>query len=402
MQYAFSNNNIVPKWHDYGITLSAHDKLKPIKQMGEKALKKVWKILIAIAIILGIALAAESLGKSQREVETIVAEIGSISIRVEAQGEVKPVREYYAMSETGGKIKSVAVREGEFVSGYQELLRLENSEVEKAMAEVENAKEQVSEAAVLQAESLKKEAGLSKRQAALALAQSIGYELDEFNSVFMPEEVEEAEETMSAEYSGENYYSGASYDTGILRSGISGVVLKNMARIGEILAPGAPAMVIGDVSSYIIKAYIDEADAINVKEGMDVVISSASWQDTAWGGTVKKIGSMVTRLDDAVGGLNVVEIEVEPVASFTALPGKLVDVGIIYDGIDDVLIIPIECLASDGSVYVVNEGVLQQRTVRIGKQDEYGVEILSGIEEGEVVALYPSDFKDGEKVSIID
>jgi multidrug efflux pump subunit AcrA (membrane-fusion protein) len=82
-------------------------------------------------------------------------------------------------------------------------------------------------------------------------------------------------------------------------------------------------------------------------------------------------------------------------------PGLLADAEVIIDRIPNALHIPVQAVfeGRTGSVvYVPNGKRLEARKVELGKRTESRVEILSGLEEGEIISLErPADQQGGRK-----
>jgi multidrug efflux pump subunit AcrA (membrane-fusion protein) len=85
------------------------------------------------------------------------------------------------------------------------------------------------------------------------------------------------------------------------------------------------------------------------------------------------------------------------------VPGLYADAELVFDRAVDVLTVPVQALNREGNettVFLVNKnGVLEDRTVRLGLRTADYAEILSGLREGaEVVVSDRSALKAGEPV----
>ena len=75
-------------------------------------------------------------------------------------------------------------------------------------------------------------------------------------------------------------------------------------------------------------------------------------------------------------------------------PGLLADAEIIVDKIEDTLYVPFQGIfevSGNPVVYVWDGDNLDTRRVELGKRSESQIAILSGLEEGELIALEPPD-----------
>jgi cobalt-zinc-cadmium efflux system membrane fusion protein len=86
-------------------------------------------------------------------------------------------------------------------------------------------------------------------------------------------------------------------------------------------------------------------------------------------------------------------------------PGMLAEV-VLSAGDEEGIIIPAEALLQDESgsfVWLLNEGVVTRRSVAAGQTDGSHVIIISGLTEGEDVAVTGTDsLQDGMKISVRD
>jgi HlyD family secretion protein len=74
-------------------------------------------------------------------------------------------------------------------------------------------------------------------------------------------------------------------------SPLDGIVLVKSAEIGEILAPGAPVMTVGDIEHPWLRAYVSERDLGKIKIGAPVKVSTDSFPGTVYPGHVSFISS---------------------------------------------------------------------------------------------------------------
>ena len=70
------------------------------------------------------------------------------------------------------------------------------------------------------------------------------------------------------------------------------------------------------------------------------------------------------------------------------MAGGSASVSIEVQRISDAISVPIDAVDSEENVYVVNkQGILEKRLVKTGLYNDEQIEIVSGLEAGDVVAL---------------
>lgn len=157
---------------------------------------------------------------------------------------------------------------------------------------------------------------------------------------------------------------------------------------GSSVSPAAPPFTVVELDALRFTAEVDEADIERVAVGMAAKVTLDSFPGEEF----------VSRV-----------VRVNPVAQATATGGTVFEVDLVLDDTGkDVLIgmkgdatievssrgaaltIPVEALFSEGGtdyVYVVKDGKLDKAEITVGAQTDTEVEVLSGLQEGDVVAL---------------
>ncbi len=194
-----------------------------------------------------------------------------------------------------------------------------------------------------------------------------------------------------------------------LRAPTAGVVLRVHRESGGAVAPGEPLLEIGDPAA--LEAVVDllSADAVRVQAGAEATLSG-------WGGE-GLLPARVRRVEPAgftrVSALGIeeqrVNVILEPVASASAAAdaasdgratwpglgdGFRVEARILVDRAEDVLRLPAGALFRRGEgwgVFVARNGRLAEQEVEVGRRSQAEAEILSGVEAGDQVVVYPSD-----------
>jgi HlyD family secretion protein len=179
---------------------------------------------------------------------------------------------------------------------------------------------------------------------------------------------------------------------------VSGVVLKVLQESETVVQSGAPLLEIGDPRDLEIVTDVLSVDAVEIRPGADVRIEH-------WGGPGVLAGR-VRRIEPAaftkVSTLGVEEQRVNvlidilsPREQWAGLgDGYQADTRITVFTEDDIGIIPAGALFRRGdnwSVYVLDGGRAQLRTINLERRSGRFAAVKSGVTQGERVVIYPSD-----------
>jgi HlyD family secretion protein len=189
---------------------------------------------------------------------------------------------------------------------------------------------------------------------------------------------------------------------------VSGRILRVLQESETIVAAGTPLVEIGDPASdlEILAEYLS-TDAVKIARGDRVVIEK-------WGGETPLAG-VVTRVEPfgftKYSALGVEEQRVNVIIDFVSPPeerkglghGFRVETQVVVWEDKNALTVPSSALFRNGgewSVFAVEGGRARRRPVAVGRNNGVQAEILSGIEEGERVVLYPgAELSDGIQVT---
>jgi HlyD family secretion protein len=183
-----------------------------------------------------------------------------------------------------------------------------------------------------------------------------------------------------------------------LRSPVDGVVLKRLHESEVVVPAGEPLLELGDPAKLEIVSDLLSSDAVKVAPGDAVTIER-------WGGD-REIRGRVRRVEPSgfmkVSALGVEEQRVnvivdldDPLDAWKRLgDGYRVEVRIVVWRADDVLKVPVSALSRHGENWVVFcsvGGRARLREVQIGRRNGTQAQVLSGLSDGELVVVHPSD-----------
>ena len=184
-----------------------------------------------------------------------------------------------------------------------------------------------------------------------------------------------------------------------VRSPISGVVTARNYDSGDLFA-AQPVLHIMQIDPVKIKVAIPEQHFPNVKVGMPVLVNVDLFPDLTFSG---KVALIYPALDTSTRTFTV-EVSV-PNHYSTLRPGMFARSTFDMGKKEGVMVPDVAVQKQVGSaeryVYVIKEGRAHRRSVRVGRQVGGYVDILSGVEAGEDVAVTAlSKLYDGARVEV--
>ncbi|MDE0110479.1 MAG: HlyD family efflux transporter periplasmic adaptor subunit [Bryobacterales bacterium] len=196
-------------------------------------------------------------------------------------------------------------------------------------------------------------------------------------------------------------------DVIILRSPITGVVLRRLRESESVVPSGEPLIEIGDPEDLEIVSDMLSMDAVQIDPGDPVLIEQ--WGgDATLRGVVRQVEPFGFTKISALGveeqRVNVIVDFEDPRAAWEALgDGYRVEIRVVVWETDDALKVPSSSLFRNGddwAVYVIDElSLARLRGVQIGRRNALEAEVLAGLHQGDQVIAYPGDsIEDGMEV----
>jgi RND family efflux transporter MFP subunit len=159
--------------------------------------------------------------------------------------------------------------------------------------------------------------------------------------------------------------------------------------VGELIQPGQAVFWMSCCDALHITVDIDEEDIPSVKPGQKVLIRADAFPDRVLEDTVAEI----TPKGDPISRSFRVRIKI-PVDT-PVMIGMTVDCNIIVGERHDALLVPASAV-NEGHVWLVRDGALARRAVKVDVSGERLVEIRDGLGENDLVVVRPDDgFREG-------
>jgi RND family efflux transporter MFP subunit len=331
--------------------------------------------LIPLLLLAGLGLGAWYWFQRPLALEMTSATRGPAIEAVYATGAVEPVHWARVGPATRARLTEVLIEEGARVSAGQPLARLDDRQArslaEEAEARARFAVEELARTRALVGRDIATRAALERAErdarAARATADLAVHRLDDY----------------------------------VVRAPADGVVLRRDAEVGEMVDTPATLFWIGEPRPLRVTAEVDEEDIARITPGQRVLLRADAFPGRALEATVAQI----TPKGDTARKAYRVRLALPD--DTPLLIGMTVEANIVLREERAALLVPPASVViapgqtgsgpRQGHVWVVEEGRLARRPVRIGVQGARAFEVLEGLEEGaRIVAAPRPNFREGQ------
>jgi RND family efflux transporter MFP subunit len=313
--------------------------------------------------------------------KTAPVEARDISFAINVAGEIGPAEQVSVRPEINGRISQLPVDLGDRVKKGQLLFALDDKDL---LIEIATRETEI-ESAKLQLDKAKRD---FEREEKLYKEKLVSQELyDNARTEFelAKNNIEKAERSLEAS---KDRYSKtkimAPFDCTILTRPVSaGQAVSGSAGFNS----GTEVLTIANLAAMIIIAHVNQADITRLKPGMEVDVKVEAVSGLKVKGKVNRIAPQAT-IKNNIKGFEVRVLITE--LDERIQPGMTANLAIPVASAAGVLAVPLPAVFSEQGerfTYVVKDNVFEQRPVRVGISDFFFAEILSGLKEGEVVAL---------------
>jgi RND family efflux transporter MFP subunit len=176
----------------------------------------------------------------------------------------------------------------------------------------------------------------------------------------------------------------------------SGVVTAKSVEPGDLAAPGAPLLTVEREGAYRLEASVDESRLPSVKPGQTVEVALESLDRRL----IARVSEIVPAVD-AASRAYLVKIDLPVVPN---LRSGMFGRALFPLGTRQVVSIPPAAMVEHGqlqSVFAIEDGRARTRLVTTGQRGQTGLEVLSGLSEGEtLVSPVPTGLADGARVEV--
>ena len=405
------------------------------------------KIIGVLLLCLALAgsTACNPFGGEEEEASQQLVEVarGDLAISVSGSGNVEVSDEGKLAFSVGGRIDRVYVEEGDSVTGGDVLARLDTDDLELALTQaevalttqqvaiaqaqvavdtaeynldeardlytwpdIEEAQDDVDDAETFLNYAIEK--GLSSETLAYAQARFdaaeaalnakiMSYDTEEVDIKKM--EVAVAEQSLalsrlSLEQAQQSLeYAQEQLDEATITAPFGGVIAKIYSEEGDVIPPPTMAsqviIYLVDLTTIELNVEVDEIDIPGVKPGQRVIIDVDALPDVEFEGEVLTISPVAEEEEGVI--LYEVKVGFNVPEDSGIKVGMSAEADIVIVERNDVLLVPSRAITEDSEgnqvVKVVVNEQTEERQVVIGISDGFDTEIVSGLNEGEVVLV---------------
>jgi RND family efflux transporter MFP subunit len=298
----------------------------------------------------------------------------SISTFIETNGALEAENEVDVVARTTGPIVELLTEEGREVRKGEILARLDDEEV--------RAQLEISRVALNESEMIWKRS--------LSLREEDLISVDEYERVL-------------ADYEGARAaLEGTRIQLGYteIRAPFDGLIVARYVHLAEQVGVNSPLFRISDFDPLLCPIQVPERELPRLRAGQEAYLTVEAWPGERFGAHVLRIRPVV----DADTGTIRVTLEVRTQGRLR--PGMFARVFVQTATRPDALVIPRAALSLESigdTVYVAEGDRASRREVSLGYQEGDYVEVLSGVEETEMVVVVGQDgLGDGTPVRILD
>jgi multidrug efflux pump subunit AcrA (membrane-fusion protein) len=180
----------------------------------------------------------------------------------------------------------------------------------------------------------------------------------------------------------------------VIKAPAAGTITEIFAQPGEVIGVRAPLVRLYS-ESLLVEARINEEDFSGIRPGLDASVRFLAYGPELYNAKVVKVLPNADPQNQQYRAY--LDVAIPP---DRLIPGLSGEASIIRNRRASALVVPRSAL-KDGFVFVVREDKATRRTVTVGFRSLSAVEILAGLNEGELVAISGLDsLSDGQRVRV--
>jgi membrane fusion protein (multidrug efflux system) len=306
-------------------------------------------------------------------VEATPVEIADIELTIPAVGSLRSHESVTVSPEIGGRVAEILVTEGEAITAGTRIATLDQSVY---LAELARAEASLS----MSSANLKRAIDLLEKKVGTARAK------DEAEAAWKADEAAIA-------------LARARLDKTVITAPFDGILGLRSVSVGQYIEPGDAIIKIEDIDPLKVDFRVPEIYFAKVRVGQPIKLTIDALQGAAVAGKVFAIDPLI----DVAGRSIVIRAEL-PNGDFRLRPGLFARVTLVYDTIEDAILVPEESvipIGGDTYVFRVVDGKAARARVELGERFKGRVQVAAGLSAGDlVVTAGQLKIQDGMAVSV--
>ncbi len=355
--------------------------------------KVILGITTAILLLAGATVTVRANGGADDGPRTVVVERGTIVAKALAVGTIEPETEISVKSKVSGVVQHQFMDEGEYVEAGAPLLEIRPDPTPLELVEARRALELRG----IEADNLRRELerARSLRERDLVSQQDLDVAERRYREADL--QLVTARERLELLETGRVLDAAGGGVESVVRAPITGYVLQKMVEVGDPVVPlstyqeGTVLFAMADMDRLVFRGTVDEIDVGRLLEGMQVNLSIGALPGVTVPGELTRI-SLKARTD-GTATIFPVEIVLKGLDEVRLRAGFSANAEIVVDERADVLVVPERVVTFQGDSAWVEVpgpgGARHKRMIRTGLSDAIRVQVVSGLDEGDVVLEKP-------------
>jgi HlyD family secretion protein len=403
--------------------------------------RRGWITTLVVVLILIIAVGAYVQLRPRRIRVSVVSPLRlTISNDITTNGKIEPIHGFEAHAPMAGTVQKILVKEGARVKAGQLLLVLDDSRARADLATAQTRlkgaqaiysnllaggteQELLSRRSELQKATTERDAAERQLAALQRLLQSGAATADEVSAAgdrvarakadlaqlqsqvrYSPLDRQHAQDEIDAAKASIHLAEEVLRNSNVAAP-FDGTVYLIPVRAGAFANVGDLLLQEADLSQLQVRAFVDEPEIGHLALGESVRITWDALPGHSWQGAVTSLPSTVVSRGSRVVGEVLCKLDN---SDHLLLPNVDVNTTIVIGSSENVITVPREAVREDGGhsyVFLLKDGHLHRQEVKLGISNLTRVEILSGVAEGDVIAVQsfsPSPMSEGVEVKVVE
>ncbi len=299
---------------------------------------------------------------------------GDISAYYSNTATLEAVQEATIVSKVRGIVQNLQVEEGDYVKAGQVLAKIEDDqyriESERAKATMDRLSNEYNRNKEL----------FEKKLISAEVYENSRYEFESQRSAYELAQL--------------------NYDYTSIKSPISGVISERFIKVGNMIGTDQQVFKVTDFDPIQANLYIPEHERSKMKKGQRAELIADAIPGKVFAGKVERISPTI----DPQTGTFKVTVYLDDNDDLLR-PGMFGRVKIVYDTRLNTKMIPKSAIISEDetqSVFVIKDSLAFRKTIRTGYVNGMNIEILDGLEDGEIVVTTgQGSLTDSTRVNVI-